>query len=77
MKAAYKSQRNSKAERVNRLLMERVRASLPDTGADEDLCAAAVASVVHVVYQSRKAGLDVTPLDDLTGRRPNVARFYV
>jgi len=33
MTAPYKSQQNGKAQRVNRTLMERVRASLLDAGA--------------------------------------------
>ena len=77
MTAPYKSQQNGKAERVNRTLMERVRAALLDAGAEEDLWAEALASVVHVLNRSPKAGLDVTPLEALTGRRPNVAGFRV
>jgi len=73
MTAPYKSQQNNKAERDNRMLMERVRASLLDARAEEDLWAEASASVVHVLNRSPKAGLDVTPLEALTGRRPNVA----
>jgi len=77
MTAPYKSQQNGKAERVNRTFMERVRAALLDAGAEEDLWAEALASVVHVLNRSPKAGLDVTPLEALTGRRPNVAGFRV
>jgi len=57
--------------------MERVRAALLDAGAEEQLWAEALASVVHVLNRSPKAGLDVTPLEALTGRRPNVAGFRV
>jgi len=77
MTAPYKSQQNGKAERVNRTLMEFVRAALLDAGAEEELWAEALASVVHVLNPSPKAGLDVTPLEALTGRRPNVAGFRV
>jgi len=73
MTTPYKSQQNGKVERVNRTLMERVRAALLDAGAEEELWAEALASVVHVLNRSSKAGLDVTPLEALTGRRPNVA----
>jgi len=75
MTAPYKSQQNGKAERVNRTLMKRVRAALLDAGAEEDQWAEALDSVVHVLNRSPKAGLDVTPLAALTGRRPNVAGF--
>jgi len=49
MTAPYKSQQNGKAQRVNRTLMERARAALLDAGADEELWAEALASVVHVL----------------------------
>jgi len=62
---------------MNRALMERVRAALLDAGAEEELSAEAMASVVHVLNRSPKAGLDVTPLEARTGRRPNVAGFRV
>jgi len=77
MTAPYKSQQNGKAEQVNRTLMERVRAALLDAGAEEELWAVALASVVHVLNRSPKAGLDVTKLETLAGRRPNVAGFRV
>jgi len=76
MTAPYKAQQNGRAERVNRTLMERVRAAFLYSGAEE-LWAEALASVVHVLNPSPKAGLDVTPLEALTGRRPNVAGFRV
>ena len=77
MTAPYKAQQNGKAERVNCTLMERVHAALLDSGAEEELLAEARASVVHVLNLSPKAGLDVTPLEELTGRRPNVTGFRV
>jgi len=67
MTAPYKCQQNSKAERVNRTLMERARALLLDAGAEEVLRADALASVFHVLNRSPKVGLDVTPLKALTG----------
>jgi len=67
MTAPYKAQQNRKAERVNRTLMERVRAALLDAGAEEELWAEVLASVVHILNLSPKAGLDVTPLEALTG----------
>jgi len=77
MTAPYKSQQNKKAESFNRALMERVRAALLDAGAEEELWAEALASVVHVLKRSPKSGLGVTPLEALTGRRSNVAGFRV
>ena len=62
---------------MNRTLMERVRAALLDAGAEEELLAEALYPVVHVLDRSPQAGLDVTPLEALTGRRLNVAGFRV
>jgi len=67
MTAPYKSQQNGRAERVNRTLIERVRAAMLDAGAEEYLRAEASASVVHALGKSRKTGLNVTPLEALTG----------
>jgi len=52
--------------------MKRVRAALLDAGAEEELWAEALATVVHVLNRSPKAGLDVTPLEALMGRCANV-----
>ena len=75
--APYKAQQIGKAESVNHTLMQRVRAALLDAGAEEELRAEALASVVNVLNRSPKAGLDVTLLEALTGRRPNDAGFHV
>jgi len=77
MAAPYRAYQNGKAERVNLTLMERVRDALLDAGAEEELWAEALASVVHVLNQSPKSGLDVTPLEALTRRRPHVSGFRV
>jgi len=77
MTAPYKAQQNGKAERVNRTLKERVLAALLDAGAEKELWAEALASVAHVLNRSPKAGLDVTPLEALTRRRPLVSGFRV
>jgi len=77
MTTPYNAQHNGKTERVDRTLMERVRAALLDFGVEEGLWAEALASVVHVLNRSPKSGLDVTPLEALKGRHPNVAGFCV
>jgi len=73
--APYSSQQNGKAERANRYIMERVRAALLAAGAEEELWAEALSLVIHVLNRSPKAGQDVTPLEALTGRRPDVKGF--
>jgi len=49
MTAPYKAQQKGEEERVNRTLMELVRAALLDARAEEELWAEALASVVHVL----------------------------
>jgi len=71
----YKSQQNGEAEGVNCKLMERVRAALLDAGAEGPLQDKVSASVVNMLNRSLKAGLDVTPMEALTSRRPNVVGF--
>jgi len=52
---------------VNRTLIERVHAALLAAGAAEELWAEALASVVYVLNWCRNSGLNVTPLEALTG----------
>jgi len=71
------SQQNGKAERANRYIMERIRAAVLDAGAEEELWAEALSSVIHVLNRSPKAGQEVTPLEAFTGRRRDVKGFRV
>jgi len=75
--APYSSQQNGEAERANRYIMEHARAALLDAGAEKELWAEAPSSVIHVLNPSPKAGKDVTPLEALTGRRPDIRGFLV
>jgi len=77
MTAPSKAPQNGKADSVNRKLMQRVRAALLDSGAEEELWAEALASVVHVLNRSPKAGLGLTPLEAVTGRGLNGSGFRV
>ena len=73
--APYSSQQSGKAERANRFIMERVRTALLDAGAEEELWSEALSSVIPVLNGSARAGQDVTPLERLTGTRPDVRDF--
>jgi len=57
--------------------MESVREALLAAGAEEELWAEALSSVIHVLNRSPKAGQDVTPLKAVTGRPPDVREFRV
>jgi len=54
-----------------------VHAALLKAGAEEELWSEALASIVHVLNRSPKWGREVTPLEALTGRRPNVSGVRV
>jgi len=73
--APYSSRHNGKAERANRYIMERVRSALLDAGAEKELWAEALSSVIHVLNRSPKEGQDVTSLKALKGRHPDVKGF--
>ena len=75
--APYSLQQNGKAKRSNHTIMERVRTALLDAGAEEELWAEAPSWFIHVLNRSLKAGKDVTPLEALTGHRPDVKGFRV
>jgi len=51
--------------------MERGRAPLMQAGAEEEIWAEALSSFIHVLNRPPKAGQDVTPLQALTGKRPD------
>jgi len=75
--APYSSQKNGKAERVYWYIIERVRAALLDAGVEEEPWAATFSSVIHSPNRSPTAVQDVTPLEALTGGRPEVKGFRV
>jgi len=75
--APYASQHNGKAELASRYIVERVRAAFMHAGAEEELWADALSSVILVLNRSPRTGQDVTPLEALTGRRPDVKGFRV
>jgi len=75
--APYTEPQNGKSERINSTLMERVRAALLNDKAEGELWAECLASIVHVVSQSLKAGLEMAPLQLLTRRRCKGSGFQV
>lgn len=73
----YSPESNGKAERVNRTVMERVRAVLAETGLDEGLWAEATVAAIYVMNRTPKEGQDVTPWEAFTGERPDVSGMAV
>jgi len=77
MMAQCSSQQNRKAERSNRFIVDRVREELLDAGSREGLWAEALSSLIHVLNRASKAGHEVTPLEALMTRCPDVKGFRV
>lgn len=73
----YSPQSNGKAERANRTIKDRVRAALSEAEAEEDLWAEAAVAAIYVINRSPKAGMDKTPWEALTGKRPDVSGLVV
>ena len=69
----YTPQQNGKAERLNRTLMERVRAMLADAGLPPSLWGEATATACYLRNLSPMAGKDKTPWELFYGSRPNLA----
>lgn len=73
----YTPQQNGAAERLNRTLMERVRAMLADSGAPHHLWTEALATVVYTRNRLLSARQTKTPWELFTGTKPNVSHLRV
>jgi hypothetical protein len=71
--APYTPEQNGAAERLNRTLIERVRAMLLDAGLPKQLWAEAIKSANFIRNRSPVTGNDKTPLQLFTGVKPDVS----
>ena len=71
----YTPEQNGVAERLNRTLMERVRAMLNDAQLPYSLWAEAVLTANYLRNRSPVANKDKTPWELFAGRKPNVSRL--
>jgi hypothetical protein len=75
--APYTPQQNGKAERLNRTLMERVRAMLHNTNLPAKLWAECVSTANHVRNRSPVTGKDKTPWELMYSVKPDVTALRV
>ena len=75
--AAYTPQQNGKAERLNRTLLEKVRALLADSSLPDELWAEALAYANYSRVRSPVSGKDATPWQLLFGRKPDISGLRV
>lgn len=73
----YTPEQNGAAERLNRTLMERVRALLLGSGLCQELWAEAVVTANYIRNRSPTSKGTRTPWEQFTGKRPNVDRMRV
>jgi len=75
--APYTPEQNGRAERLNRTLLEKVRAMLADTGVAKSLWPEALVTANYLRNRSPISHSDLTPTELLTSRKPSVSHFRV
>jgi len=74
---AYTPQLNGKAERLNRTLIERVRAMLHDAQMSTGFWAEAVQVAAHIINRSPSSSKHATPFQLFYGHQPSIAHIRV
>ncbi len=75
--APYTPEQNGRAERLNRTLLEKVRAMLADSGAPKFLWPEAVVTANYLRNRSPTSAGDLTPWQMLLGKKPSVGHLRV
>lgn len=73
----YTPQLNGKAERLNRTLMDKVRALLFDSGLKKQMWGEALYTSVYLLNRSPTDRLKVTPYEMWEGRKPNMKNLQL
>ena len=73
----YTPEQNGAAERLNRTLMDRMRAMLEDSGLPKELWAEAALTACFIRNRSPVSGRDKTPWELFFGRKPDVSGMRV
>lgn len=70
-------QLNSKAERLNRTLCEKMRSLLFDSGLGKEMWGEALLCAAYLTNRSPTSSLDVTPHEMWTGKEPDLGRLQI
>lgn len=73
--ARYTPEQNGAAERLNRTLMDRIRAMLGDSGLSKELWAEAACTANYIRNRSPAFGRDRTPWELFFGKKPDVSNM--
>lgn len=73
----YNPEQNGLAERMNRTVVEKARCLLFDAELEKRFWAEAVATAVFLVNRSPTKGLDVTPEEAFSGKKPDLSELRV
>ena len=73
----YTPEQNGKAERLNRTLLDRVRAMLEDSGLPKTLWAEAATTASYLRNRAPAAGRSCTPWEAFFGNKPDVSHLRV
>lgn len=74
---AYTPEQNGVSERLNRTIVEKAKCLLFDGGIEKRFWAEAVNTAVYLRNRSLAAGLQVTPYELWSGRRPDVSNLRI
>ena len=69
----YTPEQNGAAERLNRTILERVRAMLEDSGMPKEYWAEAACTAGYIRNRSPASGRDKTPWELFFGKKPDVS----
>jgi hypothetical protein len=73
----YTPEQNGMSERSHRTSMERIRAMLIEAGLPDDMWDHAALTAAHIINRSPAKGLQKTPIEMLTGLKPDVSGLRV
>lgn len=74
---SYNPEQNGLAERMNRTIVEKARCLLFDAGLEKTFWAEATAMAVYLINRSPTKGIQVTPEEKFSGKKPDLSGLRV